>query len=112
MLVMGRYKYFTDEKSRRVIVVSTYAGKTVRGVAKADPRDDFDIDRGKNLAKARCDMKVAEKRAKRAQSKVAEAQRILDEARDYYVRMSDYYNDAISAQTMAKSNLEALTESM
>ena len=85
---MARYKYFIDEKNRKVIVVSTYAGKTVRGVAKAEPRDSFDIEKGKALAKARCDAKVAEKRAKRATKKINEARDFLIDARNYYEDMN------------------------
>ncbi|MDV3426915.1 MAG: hypothetical protein LIR50_06975, partial [Bacillota bacterium] len=110
--IMARYRYFTDEKNRKVIAISTYAGKVVRGIAKADPKDDFDIEKGKVLAKARCDMKVAEKRAKRAQKKINEAQKILDEAREYYERMSSYYSDALTAQTLAQKHAYDLKESM
>lgn len=109
---MARYKYFTDEKNRKVIVISTYAGKTVRGVAKADPRDGFDAEKGAVLAKARCDAKVASKRAKNAQNRLNEAKEILDYAKQYYERMNSYYNDAISAKTIAKNSLNSLMETM
>ena len=36
-----KYKVFTNSKNE-IIAVSTYAGKTVKGVAKCDPRDSFD----------------------------------------------------------------------
>lgn len=109
---MARYKYFIDEKNRKVIVVSTYAGKTVRGVAKAEPRDSFDIEKGKALAKARCDAKVAEKRAKRATKKINEARDFLIDARNYYEDMNSYYNDSITAMDLVNKNLEDLVKTL
>jgi hypothetical protein len=109
---MARYKYFIDEKNRKVIVVSTYAGKTVRGVAKAEPRDSFNIEKGKALAKARCDAKVAEKRAKRATKKINEARDFLIDARNYYEDMNSYYNDSMIAQTIAQEHLDDLIKTL
>lgn len=44
-----KYRYYTN--GRRVIAVSTYAGKTVRGVATCDPSDEFSMEKGKELTK-------------------------------------------------------------
>ena len=109
---MARYKYFTDEKNRKVIVISTYAGKTVRGVAKADPRDGFDVEKGTILAKARCDAKVAFKRAKRATKKINEAKEFLDYAKKYYEEMHSYYHDSMIAQTIAQEHLNDLIKTL
>ena len=35
------YTYYTNNKDI-VVALSTYAGKNVRGIAKCDPRDEFD----------------------------------------------------------------------
>ena len=40
------YKYYTDNKSI-VVALSSYAGKPVKGVAKCNPDDQFDLDDGK-----------------------------------------------------------------
>ena len=42
---LDRYNYYTTQN--KVIAVSTYAGRTVKGIAKCDPRDTFSIDSGK-----------------------------------------------------------------
>ena len=76
-----KYRVFVDQNQRKVIAVSTYAGKNVKGYAKADPRDTFDIEKGTELAIARCNAKIAEKRAKRATSKVSERSRSLQKLR-------------------------------
>ena len=44
---LDKYKYFTyyDKNGKKTIsAVSTYAGKTVKGYAKCDPRDNFSED--------------------------------------------------------------------
>jgi len=61
------YKYVITPN--KVIAISTYCGRTVRGVAKCHPNDVFDEEIGKQLAAARCGKKIAEKRYKRARDK-------------------------------------------
>ena len=68
--------YRIYETPNKVIAVSSFAGQTVRGVAKCNPADEFDPEKGTALAIARCDTKIAEKRMKRACSKVDEAKAI------------------------------------
>ena len=69
-----KYQFYTTKN--KVVAVSTYAGKTVRGIAKADPRDNFDLEAGKKLAAARCAARIAMKRKSRAQKE-------FDKARDH-----------------------------
>ena len=73
---MARYKFY-DYKEKDgtpvVVCVSSYAGKPVKGRAKCSPHDTFDIEKGKRLAQARCDLLIAQKRQKRAISKMHEA---------------------------------------
>lgn len=88
-----KYKIFTNVNSD-VIAVSTYAGKTVKGVAKCDPRDIFDMNKGIEIAEARCTKKVADKRLARARKKYAEAEQKLRDAEAYLHKMSDYISDA------------------
>ena len=85
---MFTYKYIVA--GNKVIALSTYAGKTVRGVAKCAPGDEFDVERGKDLATARCAYKIALKRQKRARMKCDEALDILSEAEAFYKQMRDY----------------------
>lgn len=94
MFPVEKYKYFVNEKKHDVIAVSTYAGKTVKGVAKCDPRDEFDIQKGKDLAAARCAEKIANKRVARATKKVAEAEAQLIAAQKHFKRMNEYLSDS------------------
>lgn len=94
------YKYVVTPT--KVIALSTYAGKVVRGVAKCSPQDKFDVDYGKELAAARCNLKVAQKRLKRAgkvytaASKAMRlAERDCDFAVDYWERSNQELFEAV-----------------
>ena len=57
MYPIEKYKFYTN--GSRVIAVSTYAGKTVRGVAVCHAGDTFSLEKGKKLAALRCAEKIA-----------------------------------------------------
>lgn len=99
-----RYKYTTDNNNT-VIVISTYAGKTVKGIAKCNPNDKFSYVYGQRLARARCDAKISKKRYKNANNKVKAAFEALNAAREYYNRMVEYEMDSFRAMDAAKENL-------
>lgn len=86
------YQFFVVGK--KVICVSSYAGKPVRGVAKCAPDDEFDEDFGRRLAQTRCDFKVAQKRLHRAVSLLQEANKAERKARKRQAQMMAYVNDA------------------
>ena len=69
--------FYIDKKNRTVVCATTYKGESIRGVAKCDPADDFNIDVGKVLAYARCRQKLAKK--KLAHSKRVYAKALADE---------------------------------
>lgn len=60
-----RYRYVINKEKGIVIALSTYAGKTVKGVSKLSPEDTWDEELGKKIAALRCDLKVEKKRRKR-----------------------------------------------
>lgn len=106
------YIYDIFKAPNKVIAVSSYAGKTVRGVAKCAPNDKFDADKGADLAMARCGLKIAEKREARAEKKYAEALKIFKEAEAYRDKMEKYYNDAQEAAIDAQNFLDKVLEDM
>ena len=89
---MARYRFIRNDN--KIICLSTYAKRAVRGVAKCSPNDDFDIEKGETLARLRCDVKVAEKRMNHAYDRYMEAREILFEAQDYFEDMSRYYDES------------------
>ena len=99
--------YRIHEAPNKVIAVSSFAGQTVRGVAKCNPADEFDSEKGAALAAARCGVKIAEKRVKRAYSKVDEAKAIVDAAIAHLSEMMKYQADAEASLNGAQFELEA-----
>ena len=106
---MSQYKIYHDDKNK-VVAVSSYAGRTVRGVAKCDPRDNFDLSTGVMLAEARCGLKVAEKRAARARREFIKAGEAVNVACRRLEKMRAYFEDAdtalLNAQNMV-TNIES-----
>lgn len=105
---MAKYTtYFNDSK---VIVVSRYAGKSVRGVAKCDPKDQFNGVYGERLATARCDVKVSEKRQRRAAELATAAAQDLIKAQARLDKMMAYLREAtddFDAAQKALAEIEA-----
>lgn len=73
MFPIEKYKFYTDNKTY-VIAESTYAGIPIQAKAKCSPEDTFDLDFGKKLAAARCNLKICKKRYKVANEKVKKEQ--------------------------------------
>lgn len=107
---LDRYKYYSH--NNEVIAVSSFAGRTVRGTAKCNPNDEFDVQKGKELAAARCNEKVARKRLKRAAEKYKEAAKVADDAIAWYDRMKEYYMDSVDAYDEANAELIKLAETL
>ena len=101
---LSKYKFIIHENE--IIAISTYAGKTVRGIAKCHPHDVMDIERGKVLAANRCNVKIAQKRRARARKKMAEALEENRRTNQYYKAMADYFIDADTALIAAQKELE------
>lgn len=106
---MSRYKYYDDGKNG-VVCVSSYAGKKVRAVAKCNPADVFDYEKGAALAKARVDAKIGEKKLKRSNERLVEALEMLGLAMKYYEDMVDYYKDACEEHAQYHEILNELLE--
>ena len=101
---MFNYKYIVNKN--KVICLSSYAGKAVRGIAKCAPNDTFDEEFGKDLATARCAAKIAAKRYNRATKKFAEANKELTAARAFYDQMAEYFIHSKAEYEEAKNALE------
>lgn len=109
-ITWDKYKYYTGKNE--VVAVSTYAGKTVRGVAKCHADDEFDLAKGQRLAAARCHEKIAKKRLRRSDRKMKEAYAQVVEAVNYYNRMVDYNKDAVEDFNLAQGEVVTLVSEM
>lgn len=110
MYDVSKYKYFTTKN--QVIAVSTYAGKIVRAVAKCNPKDEYDLEKGKALAAARLSVKVSKKRKKNAEEKLAEAERNVAIAKHRKMKMTSYLTDATYELGIEMARLEKLEKSL
>lgn len=110
MKKFDNYRYVV--LTNKVIAISTYAGRTVRGVAKCAPNDKFDIKKGMALAAARCNEKVAQKRMARANKKYREGYEKFQAAREYKKKCLAYQDDASEQLAAAKYDVKRLLEDM
>jgi hypothetical protein len=102
------YKYKIDEKKRTIVAMSTFAGRTVVGVARCSDADEFNIETGKKIAAARCSVKIAEKRLKRAEECNAFATEALDFWTERKAQMEHYELDSVDALKKAVEDLAKL----
>jgi hypothetical protein len=86
-----KYHFYYNEANLTVVCTTMYKGQLVRGIAKCDPDDNFNIDLGKTLAYMRCKVKFARKKFKHS------------------LRAS---NEAFVAANRAKYNLDKAREFM
>lgn len=107
---IDKYRFITT--GNKIIALTTYAGRTVRGVSKCDPRDGFDIEKGKKLAAARASLKVAQRRFDRSCAKLAEAEDMVARAEDRLSKMCRYEDDAYEAMIAAEDAVQALVAEM
>ena len=96
---LEKYRFY--EANNKIIAVSTYGGRTVRGISICHPEDTFDKEIGKQLAAARCNEKIAAKRYARAQAKYIEALNERDRAIAHLDQMKEYMNDSFIAMNEA-----------
>ena len=110
MYDVNKYRYFTTKN--QVIAVSTYAGKIVRAVAKCNPKDEYDLEKGKALAAARLSVKVSKKRKKNAESKLEEARRNVAIAKHRERKMNAYLTDADAELLQTELALKNIEKSL
>ena len=108
--MFDRYNYVVVPEKKKVVAYSTYAGQSVRGVAKCAPDDEFDVEFGKKLAAARCNVKVARKRLKRALEMRDAAWDEYLKAEDRLLKEEDYVDDANSTLTEAEIYLGSIIQ--
>ena len=114
MFPIDKYKFFYDnaETPKVVYAVSSFAGHSIRGIAKCDSRDTFSHEKGRELAAARCEVKVAKKRLTRALAKYNEALEQQKKTERYVEQMGAYLTDSRRELEAAEMATEALLEQL
>jgi hypothetical protein len=110
---MSKYtfvEHISKTGSKQITAISSYAGKTVKGVAKCDPSDEYVVGDGMTLAAARCNEKVAKKRVARAKACLEEAEAYLAKAQRLVNDMKDYYTDAVDKLAEAENEIHDILE--
>ena len=106
-----KYYYYVNENGGKTVTArSTFAGKTVKASAKCNPDDTYSEEKGKELAAARCNQKIAIKRKQRAAKMYMEAAKAANEAMEYLNRMKQYFMDADDALDVATNELNELAK--
>lgn len=106
-----KYRYYTNGKNV-VVAVASYAGRTVRGVAKCSDQDEFNLETGKKLAAARCAMKIAKKRVKYARIEREHRLKMMSLQADILMKVEDKYTDALEIEKQAKHTYEELIKGL
>ena len=107
-----KYKFVetTDAQgNKQVIAISTYAGRTVKGVATCAPEDEYNLEAGKKLAAAKCEVKVATKRMKFAAWRRDILKNAIDRMTERYFkycRVVDETTEALAEAEEALKNIK------
>lgn len=115
MYPLEKYQYITYTRKdgvKEVVALSTYAGKTVRGVAKCAPGDEYNMGKGMELAAARCNAKIAKKRLAVADKAYDEACCDVEIAVNKCRDMEKYFIDAKSKEAEARKYIDSILADM
>lgn len=104
------YRYKIYRSNSKVVVVGSFAGKAVKGIAKCDPEDTFSTRIGEDLATARCENKIAVKRVKYAEAKKAAALKAFNEAKKFLDEMNVYYDKSVEQLSETQENLNRVLD--
>ena len=106
-----KYRYYTNGENI-VVAVASYAGRTIRGVAKCSDQDEFDLETGKKLAAARCAVKIARERVKYTKVQRDMWQDILAYNAVQYEKWDDRYDDALEIEKQAREIYDNMIEGL
>ena len=111
MKIKNKFKGYTFIKAQNmVIAITTFAGRTVRAKAKCHPNDEFDYEFGKELAAARCNVKVARRRYQRAMERYNKSLEMRRAAMKEFNECSDYLTNSYSALKVATMKLSEVED--
>ena len=105
-------KYTYSITDNKVYCITTYAGRTVRGIAKCDPDDTFNGEDGMKLSRARCDYKVARKRVKVKNERLNNAILKFERAKRELESATKYFEEACRIQHAAKKAVEDIESAL
>ena len=113
-MIKDKYKHYSfivNEDKKKVIAVTHYAGRAIRGIAKCSPEDAFNMELGCMLAVARAEEKVAKAKVRNASAKYLEAAKAADAAQKRFDDMKQYYIDSVDQLDEIEEELNNLLKS-
>lgn len=105
-----KYHFYHNAENGTIVCTTLYKGQMVRGIAKCDPEDNFDIDFGKKLAYLRCKQKFARKKLKRAKAAEKDAFVEKNRAQHNHCKAYDFLMDAQIQLDSSNNELEQFEE--
>ena len=106
-----KYRYYTNGKNV-VIAVASYAGQTIRGVAKCSEQDEFDLETGKELAAVRCEVKIDKARESITKTQRNIWQDVLARYTTMYEKWDDKHLDALEIKKQAEAKLNDIMKGL
>ena len=94
---LSKYKYVIIPEKQMIIAITTYAGKTVKGVARCHDNDVWNEEIGKKIAAYKCNLKVQKKRLESLYASKAYTEMAID----FYVENLNQLEVLIDAATEA-----------
>lgn len=107
-----KYQIELSNDDRTITAISSFAGKTVQGVAKCDPDDTPNTEKFIELAILRCDAKIANKKIKRGIEKLKAAGNEYKNANKRLQNAVSYMDDAEKFYNETMVELEAFEASV
>lgn len=102
-------RYRVYQNKNQVIVITHYRSKSIKGVAKCSPEDEFDLERGTAIAKCRCDLKLMNKKQDDDAKQYIELQRIRNEINDKLETIYDRFTTRVDDMDNINGLLHELT---
>ena len=102
-------RYRVYQNKNQVIVITHYRGKSIKGVAKCSPEDEFDLERGIKIAKCRCDLKLMNKKQDDDAKQYVELQGIRNEINDKLETIYDRFTTRVDGMDNINGLLHELT---
>ena len=104
------YTYFDKAKNCKAVkAVTTFAGRTVTGVAYVHPTDTFDEEFGKNLARMRCEKKIYKKKVQFSNQRIKEDTVLLKALLDFAKDVEKDLEKSYYILEESKASLKAVT---
>ena len=107
-----KYHFYYHAETNTIVCTTLYKGQMVRGIAKCDNEDNFDIDIGKKLAYLRCRQKYMRKKFKRAKIVVEMARSEMHRARKNLNKAGAFLDDSEDQLDSVTNELNELEEKL